>query len=410
MLFEINNKGKDHAEVLIYAEIGESFWGEETVAAKDFVKKLQDIKAKQLDVRINSPGGSVFDGNSIYNALKRHPANVTTYIDGSALSIASIIALAGDEVVAAPNSIMMIHDPSGWVQGTASEMRSYAELLDKTKSGLVNTYKEKTGKDEKAIATAMAETTWFDAEEAVAWGLADRVGESVDEVANLGQFDIRALERFGPVPDRIVARFNALKSSAGSQPAVPNNTNEEDTMDVKAMAKLLGLPEDATEEQVTARVEELKAAEEAANEDPKPDGDPDPDPDDNEDEDDPADDPAPANSRGVLVDKDTLATLRAQAAMGEEARKKQLADERDTFLTNAMDDGKFPPASLGEYKKLWAKDPKGTREFVESLASGTVPTSEMGTTQAQSADASYYPPQWLPEIHNNDGSVVTQEA
>ena len=119
------------AEIVIYDEIGA--FG---IPAKAFLDELKALgPVAELTVRINSPGGSVFDGVAIYNALKRHDARLTVWIDGIAASIASMIAMAGDEVVMPENAMLMLHDPSGLVMGTAADMRGMAEALDKMKAG-----------------------------------------------------------------------------------------------------------------------------------------------------------------------------------------------------------------------------------------------------------------------------------
>ena len=115
------------AEIVIYDEIGA--FG---IPAKAFLDELKALgPVAELTVRINSPGGSVFDGVAIYNALKRHDAAITVWIDGIAASIASMIAMAGDEVVMPENAMLVLHDPSGLVAGTASDMRAMAEALDR---------------------------------------------------------------------------------------------------------------------------------------------------------------------------------------------------------------------------------------------------------------------------------------
>jgi ATP-dependent Clp endopeptidase proteolytic subunit ClpP len=126
----------------------------------------------ELTVRINSPGGSVFDGVAIYNALKRHDAAITVWIDGIAASIASMIAMAGDEVVMPENAMLVLHDPSGLVAGTAADMRATAEALDRMKAGMVAAYREKSGRSDAEIEALMQAETWLSAQEAVALGLA----------------------------------------------------------------------------------------------------------------------------------------------------------------------------------------------------------------------------------------------
>ena len=114
-------------EVLIYDEIGA--YG---VTAKGFLAELGALPDDAaIDLRLNSPGGSVFDAVAIYNALKRHEGTITVWIDGIAASAASYIAMAGDTIIMPENAFLMIHDPSGLVMGTAEDMRSTAEALDK---------------------------------------------------------------------------------------------------------------------------------------------------------------------------------------------------------------------------------------------------------------------------------------
>lgn len=180
------------AEVSIYDEIGA--YG---VSAKSFLAELCALPdAVPLALRLNSPGGSVFDAVAIYNALKRHAGPVTVWIDGIAASAASYIAMAGDEVVMPGNAFLMIHDPSGMVLGTAADMRAMAEALDKIKGSLVAGYVAKSGGDEADIAALMAKETWLDAEEAVGLGFADRMTEPVRIAA---RFDIGRFRNAPPV-------------------------------------------------------------------------------------------------------------------------------------------------------------------------------------------------------------------
>jgi ATP-dependent protease ClpP protease subunit len=183
------------AEIVIYDEIGA--FG---IPAKVFLDELKALgPVAGLTVRINSPGGSVFDGIAIYNALKRHNALITVWIDGIAASIASIIAMAGDEVVMPENAMLVLHDPSGLVAGTAADMRAMADALDKMKTGMVAAYRDKSGRDDAEIEALMQAETWLSAREAVALGLADRVEQPVRMAAH---FD---LSRFRNTPPQLVA-------------------------------------------------------------------------------------------------------------------------------------------------------------------------------------------------------------
>lgn len=175
--FRMVNAG-DQAEIYLYDVIGEDYFG--GISAKMFADELGKLKsAKQIDVRINSPGGDVFAGNTMYTLLKSHPANVTVYVDGLAASIASVIAMAGDSIEISQNGMLMIHDPFGGSFGTAEEHRKLADLLDKVKDSIANTYVARTGMDKEQALQLMAAETWFTAEEALAANLVSRIGSEM---------------------------------------------------------------------------------------------------------------------------------------------------------------------------------------------------------------------------------------
>jgi ATP-dependent protease ClpP protease subunit len=165
-----NHMESDSADIYVYDEIG--YWG---VTAQDFVTALNAVTASSINLHINSPGGEVFDGVAIYNALEQHPATVTSYVDGIAASAASFIAMAGDTVVMARNATMMIHDASGMCIGDANTMRQTADLLDKISNTIAGIYAEKTGGDVADWRATMQETAWYNADEAKAAGLADQI-------------------------------------------------------------------------------------------------------------------------------------------------------------------------------------------------------------------------------------------
>jgi ATP-dependent Clp endopeptidase proteolytic subunit ClpP len=202
--YQISDKA-DKAEVWIYEEIGEDFWTGGGVTAKNFQKELSAIKAGQIDLHINSPGGAVFDGITIYNLLRQHPANVTTYIDGIAASIASVIALAGDKIVMAENALYMIHNPSGMVMGTAADMRTFADTLDKVGGSMVTAYTGKTGKDVETIKALLDAETWFTADEAKEMGFVDEISEEMDMAACVKFIPVMAKAGFKKIPKGISA-------------------------------------------------------------------------------------------------------------------------------------------------------------------------------------------------------------
>ncbi len=166
----------DNATMYLYDVIGADFFG--GISAKMFADELGRAKAaKQIDVRINSPGGSVFDGNTMFNLLKQSKAKINVYVDGVAASIASVIAMAGDEIEIAPNAMMMIHEPSGAEFGTAEDHRKMADLLDKVRGTLLDTYVSRTGADAQAISDMIAAETWLTSQESLDMGFADRIGQ-----------------------------------------------------------------------------------------------------------------------------------------------------------------------------------------------------------------------------------------
>lgn len=177
--------GGTPAELYLYDEIG--FWG---TSAADFVEQLQAITAASIDLHVNSPGGEVFDGIAIYNAIRNHPADVTAYVDGLAASAASFITMAGDRVVMARNAQMMIHDAIGVVVGNAAEMAKMQALLDRLSNTIADIYAQRAGGSVADWRALMLDETWFDATEAVGYGLADEMtGAPADDNADEAALD-----------------------------------------------------------------------------------------------------------------------------------------------------------------------------------------------------------------------------
>ncbi|WP_371056875.1 head maturation protease, ClpP-related [Rhodosalinus sp. K401] len=205
------------AEVLIYDEIGA--YG---VSAKGFLAELGALPDDgPIDLRLNSPGGSVFDAVAIHNALSRHAGTVTVWIDGIAASAASYVAMAGDAIVMPENAFLMIHDPSGLVMGTAADMREMAGTLDKIAAGMTRGYAARSGKTEDEIAALMAAETWFSAAEALEAGLATQLAEPVRIAAS---FDIA---RFRNAPPALVeAVETADPESAETGPDIVEDAND----------------------------------------------------------------------------------------------------------------------------------------------------------------------------------------
>ncbi len=199
-----NEAGSKKVEILIYEQIGKSWFSDSGVEAKKFVQDLNNLDVEEIDLHINSNGGNIFDGNAIYNTLKSHPATLNVFIDGVAASIASVIAMAGDTIEMPENAMMMIHDPQGMVRGTAIDMIKMADNLDKLKVGIVAAYRDKTEMDDADISELMTDETWMTAKEAVKWGFADKMTERV-EIQN--NFQANAFSNFRNVPSHIMDTF-----------------------------------------------------------------------------------------------------------------------------------------------------------------------------------------------------------
>lgn len=215
-MYEIKAKNNT-ADIWIYEDIGEAWFG--GVSAKQFADDLKGAGLVDLiRVFINSGGGNIFDGVAIYNSLKRHNARIEVSIDSAALSIASIIAMAGDEIKIANNAQIMIHDPWTVAGGSSKDFRHIADIMDKTKETLVTTYQGKTGLDPDKISSMMAEETWMNAEEAVQHGFADTItGESQLPLA--ASVDKRILEQFKNMPKEFLEAIESRDSVANEKRA-----------------------------------------------------------------------------------------------------------------------------------------------------------------------------------------------
>lgn len=180
-------EGSDSATISILSEIG--MWG---ITAQDFIRELKAVSAPKLNVEINSPGGSVFDGLAIYNALRASGKEIHTKVLGLAASMASVLLLAGDKRTIAANAFVMVHAPMGGAFGNAGELRDTADLLDKIEKSIADTYVSRTGQTPEAIADLMSTDTWLSADEALAKGFVD----SIDPALTLkASFDMEKLPK-----------------------------------------------------------------------------------------------------------------------------------------------------------------------------------------------------------------------
>lgn len=296
--------------------IGADFFGEGITSKMVSRTLAENSDAETILVRINSPGGDVFEGNAIFSLLKTHSATIEVEVIGMAASMASVIAQVGDTVRIAPNAMMMIHDPWTIAFGNASKFRKTAETLDKVKSTLLGIYTSKSGKTEAEVSKMMISETWMTAEEAVEHGFADEVMEYDEDDAKdeAPERFFAALQQFRHTPSHLLSGETRIAATA-TQP----NKREDKPMKWAKLLAALGLPEDATEEQaITALSARPPASVESFD----------------------------LDTMVPRADYDALrARLDAMEKTQAEERARLFAEKVETVVNQAIKDGKIAPAS-----------------------------------------------------------------
>lgn len=376
--YRIENKTGETADLYIFDEIN-PFFG---VSAQQVVDELGEIDASQIDVHINSPGGNVFDGIAIMNALRNHDANITVFVDGLAASIASVVAMAGDEIVMSLGAQMMVHNPSGFAMGDAKTMRELADVLEKNGRNIASIYASRAGGAEKDWQTAMDAETWYTAKEAVDAGLADRIDESAkaDDIA--AKFDLSIFNHAGrsAAPDPYMpVRPKAPVVPKAAMPAemrrmhnaaiAAANTPKEGDMQfsdeqLATLRSKLGLADDATLEpsQVLAAIADM-TPQEPNKVDPEA----------------PVEKPAVKQVAGTMtIDASAWDAQQAAIKALQAKQDKHDREERDTVIAQAVKDGKFTPARKEAWAKLWDADPEGTRQVIDGLTKNVIPVEALG--------------------------------
>jgi ATP-dependent Clp protease protease subunit len=195
---------QNEADVFIFGEIVSFKWNDTDTTAASFQKDLKELgEVSQINLHINSPGGSVFEGIAIGNMLRQHKARVVAHVDALAASIASVIVASCDEVIMPENSMLMIHNPWTISMGNAKELRKQADDLDKIAESSVVTYLAKAGEKltEEKIKQIMDEETWMSAQEAYNYGLCDVI-ESANQVA--ASISRKLFETYQKVPEKLL--------------------------------------------------------------------------------------------------------------------------------------------------------------------------------------------------------------
>lgn len=242
-------------ELRLYGFVGDNLWDDGFTAREVLAVLDQHGHDADLVVRINSGGGYVDDGRSIYNALKLHQGKVTVYVDAIAASSASLIAMAGDEIIMREGALMMIHDPSGMTVGTAHDHEVTRQALERTALALAQTYASRSGQTLEDVQAAMSAVTWMSAEEAVAQGYADEVEEATDRPTAFAAYDYRT---YAGAPKELVAlarqRGWSLKAQQKKAAASAASKHQKETLMTEKTKADAGAP--ATED---VRAETAKA-------------------------------------------------------------------------------------------------------------------------------------------------------
>lgn len=233
-MWELKQKTQGTLDLYIYGDVkadGYDWWREEVIRSETSANTFRDELAahpevSQINIYINSQGGSVIEGTAIYNQLKRHPAHKTVYVDGFACSIASVIAMAGDEVVMPRNTMMMLHNMWMIVQGNAAELRKAADDLDKMNQAGREAYLQKAGDKltPEMIAQMEDDETWLTAQECMEYGLADRYAEQDADLSNAAEVLKKAnldLEQRIRVQKSLAAQLRALTNPPQEEKPVP---------------------------------------------------------------------------------------------------------------------------------------------------------------------------------------------
>lgn len=256
--YKIQNKSEKEADILIYGVIGDSWW-EESITAKRFVIDFKELEktCSRINIKINSPGGSVFDGLAIFNTIQNSNIDVHTYNDGMAASMGAVILLAGKTVHSARNALTMLHSPLGGAYGTAKDIQNYLTVLDKVKNSLILCICSKSGKKSEDIEAKYFdfEDHWLTADEAKTENFVDEIEEREAKVpaniTNMAYSDI--VDQFSEIMKPEAKRFNVMNWFNN---LLPINKND-DEMNLSDVITVLNLDPKTSEKDVLEYIKNL---------------------------------------------------------------------------------------------------------------------------------------------------------
>jgi len=245
--FNFDCKAPDNPTIYIYGTIGAY-----DIGAKDFVKELNGIKAKEATLRMHSPGGNVFEGMTIFNAIEEHPATIKGQVDGMCGSICSVISMACSNLTMAKGSMMMIHNASGVSMGNSKEMRKTADVLDQIDVIQAKAYQAKTGMSLRDLKELMDKETYMNADKAKSLGFCDAVG---NQNAIKAEVDFSCL---GSVPDEIKALFSEKQVEPATERELEQILRDAGVSNSRAKAAVAAIKGDHRDDE-TLEGEKLKA-------------------------------------------------------------------------------------------------------------------------------------------------------
>ncbi|MDF2554137.1 MAG: MPMin1 [Microbacterium sp.] len=366
------------------------WWG---ISTEDVARVLDALPAsvEQIVLRINSPGGEVWEAMAILNMLGAHRASVTAVVDGIAASAASFIAASCDETVMSPGSQMMIHSPSVIAWGNAADMRKSAEFLDTLQASMIEVYAEKAG--DQDWVTLLEQETWLTATATVELGLADRVGVVPDAgpAATVGTEEdddldvvILSVETEDGTAEDSSARVRAAAASARATVPKPPRSSEPGTPNRKETVVANDDPQAGANERLgttdAAAPEETAPAASASATSQAP----------------AISTPVAALPEGIVaIDATVLAEMRENARLGAEARAEQDRTRRDAVIASALADGRISPTSSAHFRSMLDKDEAGTTVALASLQKNTaLPVDEIGHGVGEASADDAYPAHW----------------
>lgn len=374
-------------DVTLYDEIG--IYG---TRSSEFAERLKEAGDGDITLRVNSPGGDVYEGLAIMNQLRNHPGKVTAYVEGLAASAASFIVVGGaDELIMNRNSELMIHDAMSMVSGNAEEITTALAGLERASENIASIYAEKAGGDSEPWREAMRAETWFTAEEAVEAGLADSVGGIVRPAAEVAAMQSK------------FSLMNKFKGRQGNPPADLINKGEDmaDTKELSNLLKeinetrdgLLSMVNSANELTAALLADSEADAEELADgvedvEQPEP-GEAQPEPGEHEEvseeePEEPAEVEQPAEEDGdrpeetVTIDAATYAELKAAAEHGWAAAEEKAKAERAAEVDNWISEGRISAALRSKAVAAIERDADAARATYGSNPKGTIPRAALG--------------------------------